>query len=277
MPTPPIRLVATDLDGTLLRSDATVSARTRKVLRDLRDRAVRHVIVTGRPSAGCVSLFRSLSYRGLAVCGQGAQIYDADREILMSWRELDRDVARAFVGQLVARIGQVYLAVVTSGHRAEFVITPGFTRGDEQELAPFRAVPGTELWADPIDKVLLRHEALSDADLVAEAAACCLPGLVVTHAGPGIVELIPSGFDKATGLSRVAEAYGISAAEVVAFGDMPNDIPMLAWAGRGIAMSNGHPELKTVADEIAPGNDEDGLAVALDRLLDAAGHTRALK
>jgi Cof subfamily protein (haloacid dehalogenase superfamily) len=271
MPSACIRLVATDLDGTLLRSDTTVSARTRRTLRTMADRGIRHVIVTGRPAAGCVPLFRSLGYRGLAVCGQGAQIYDADREVLLSWTELDRDAARACVTRLAARIGPVHMAVVTSGTEAEFVMSADFGRGDEKALAPYRLVPAEELWDRPVDKVLLRHGVLSDADLVAEAAACCDPGLAVTHAGPGVVELLPSGFDKATGLARVAEAYGVTSGEVVAFGDMPNDIPMLTWAGCGVAMTDGHPELKAVADEIAPGNDADGVAVVLDRLLDGMG------
>ncbi|UOB15749.1 HAD family hydrolase [Streptomyces sp. HP-A2021] len=266
-------MVATDLDGTLLRSDTTVSVRTRGALQALADRGIRHVIVTGRPAAGCVPLFRSLGYRGLAVCGQGAQIYDADREALLSWAELDRDAARVCVTRLAARIGPVSMAVVTSGAEAEFVMSADFGRGDEKALAPYRLVPAEELWDRPVDKVLLRHGGLSDADLVAEAAACCDPGLVVTHAGPGMVELLPSGFDKATGLARVAEAYGVTPAEVVAFGDMPNDIPMLIWAGRAVAMADGHPELKAVADEIAPGHDADGVAVVLDRLLDGTGAT----
>lgn len=120
--------------------------------------------------------------------------------------------------------------------------------------------------------MLLRHDGLSDGELAAEARLCCGPGLVVTHAGPRIVELLPAGFDKATGLSRVCEVLGAGPQEVVAFGDMPNDIPMLRWAGHGVAMANGHPDLKAVADEIAPANDQDGVAVVLGR---AAGRNAA--
>lgn len=260
-------VVATDLDGTLLRGDLTVSAYTRALLRRLDEAGIRHVIVTGRPASGCGPLFRSLGYRGLAVCGQGAQVYDTDRDVLLSHAELDRDAAQAFVCRLARRIGPLRLAVVSSGLWGEFLIAPGFAQGDERELSPFRLVPDRDLWSGSIDKVLLRHDVLSDAELVAEATACCAAGLKVTHAGPRIVELLPSGFDKATGLSQVCAAIAATPAEVVAFGDMPNDIPMLSWAGHAVAMANGHPELKAVADEIAPPNDEDGVAVVLDRLL----------
>ncbi|MFF5185743.1 HAD family hydrolase [Streptomyces sp. NPDC000345] len=267
MPIAGTTVVATDLDGTLLRSDLTISAHTRSMLRHLDETGIRHVIVTGRTASNCVPFFRSLRYRGLAVCGQGAQVYDVDRDILLSQAVLDRTAAQAFVARLAGRVGRLRLAVVTSGLGSEFLVTPGFSRGDERVLLPFRLVEDDDLWNLTIDKVLLRHDVLTDSELVAEAGVCCGPGLKVTHAGPGIVELLPSGFDKATGLSQVCAALGAAPREVVAFGDMPNDIPMLTWAGHAVAMANGHADLKAVADEIAPPNDQDGVATVLGRLL----------
>ncbi|MEV0693839.1 HAD family hydrolase [Streptomyces sp. NPDC050388] len=267
MPIAGTTMVATDLDGTLLRSNLAVSAHTRRVLRRLDEKGIRHVIVTGRSASNCAPIFRALHYRGLAVCGQGAQIYDVDRDILLSQAVLDRNAAQAFVARLARRIGRLHLAVVTSGLGSEFLITPGFGRKDERVLSPFRLVEDEHLWNRAIDKVLLRHDVLTDSGLVTEASVCCGPGLKVTHAGPGIVELLPSGFDKATGLSQVCAALGVAPHEVVAFGDMPNDVPMLTWAGHAVAMANGHADVKAVADEIAPPNDQDGVATVLGRLL----------
>ncbi len=88
----------------------------------------------------------------------------------------------------------------------------------------------------------------------------------VTMSGPGTVELQPSGVTKATGLALAAERLGIGADRALAFGDMPNDVPMFAWAGRGVAMADAHPELKAVADEITLSNEDDGVAVVLERL-----------
>ncbi|MFF4652860.1 HAD family hydrolase [Streptomyces sp. NPDC001380] len=267
-PLPPVALVATDLDGTLLRSDATVSPRTLGTLRRLTGRGVHHVVVTGRPASGCRPFFDALGYRGLAVCGQGAQVYDAGRGALLSSAGLDHGAALAVLERITALTGPLDLAVVTSGLHGEFVVTPGFADGDERALAPFRSAPAERLWDLPVDKVLIRHPSLSDGDLVAAAARCCTPGLTVTHAGPRMVELLPTGFDKATGLARVAGTLGVPREAVIAFGDMPNDLPMLAWAGYAVAMGNGHPELKAVADEVAPHHDEDGVAAVLDRILD---------
>ncbi|MFF8681067.1 HAD family hydrolase [Streptomyces sp. NPDC015237] len=267
-PHPRYRLVATDLDGTLLRGDATVSSRTRAALRRVRGAGAEHVIVTGRPARGCLPLFAALGYRGLAVCGQGAQVYDAGRRALLSATVLDSAAARAALRRLTARVGPLDLAVVTSGEDAEFVVSDGFCRGDERELAPYRTVGAAGLWDRPVDKVLLRHRTLDDGALTEAALRCAGPGLNVVHAGPGIVELLPAGFDKSTGLARVARSLGLTAEDVIAFGDMPNDIPLLRWSGHAVAMANAHPDLKAVADEIAPANDDDGVAEVLERILD---------
>ncbi|MGD3112007.1 HAD family hydrolase [Streptomyces sp. YGL11-2] len=264
---PAPRLVATDLDGTLLRPDATVSPRTRATLARAVARGIHHVIVTGRPAAGCASFFEALGYTGLAVCGQGAQIYDVGRSLLLSSVPLDRAAARTVVSRLETVTGPVDIAAVTSGTGAEFVVTTGFARGDERELAPFRPVTRRQLWELPLDKILLRHRALTDTELTEAALRCVGPGLTVTHAGPRMVELLPTGFDKATGLARVAESLGVGAQDVIAFGDMPNDIPMLRWAGHAVAMTNAHPSLKAVTQEIAPDNHNDGVAAVLERIL----------
>jgi hydroxymethylpyrimidine pyrophosphatase-like HAD family hydrolase len=86
-------------------------------------------------------------------------------------------------------------------------------------------------------------------------------------AGEGIVELLPLGLSKATGLSLAARRLGVKAADTIAFGDMPNDIPMFAWSSYSVAMANAHGELKAVADEVTSSNEEDGIAVVLERLL----------
>src|SRR5690606_10804719 len=89
--------------------------------------------------------------------------------------------------------------------------------------------------------------------------------------GPGIVELQPCGITKATGLALAAEYLGLSREHALAFGDMPNDVPMFRWAAHGVAMANAHPELKSVADEITLSNEDDGVAVVLERLFGGPG------
>ncbi|MDX3232606.1 HAD-IIB family hydrolase [Streptomyces sp. ME19-01-6] len=258
--------MATDLDGTLLRTDLTVSARTRAAL-VLADRAgARHLVVTGRPAASCREFLVAIGYQGLAVCGQGAQLYDASADRLLASAALDLDLARAVVKRTEEELGgrPLELAVVTAAPENRFVITPGFA----DRVRPGWGLVGSreELWAQPIEKVLMRHRELPDGRVAAAAALAGGDEVSVTHSEKGMIEVLPAGVDKAVGLGRAAAHMGFSPAETIAFGDMPNDIPMLEWAGYGVAMGNAHPGLIAVADEVAPDHDEDGVAAVLERL-----------
>jgi hydroxymethylpyrimidine pyrophosphatase-like HAD family hydrolase len=81
------------------------------------------------------------------------------------------------------------------------------------------------------------------------------------------MEISASGVSKAVALSRLADELGVPADEVVAFGDMPNDVPMLGWAGHAVAVANAHPDVLAAADEITASNDDDGVAQVIERLL----------
>src|SRR5262249_1564091 len=92
------------------------------------------------------------------------------------------------------------------------------------------------------------------------------PSLALTYSTRhGLIELSAPGITKGTGLARLAGELGIAAADVLAVGDMPNDLSMLRWAGHGVAMANSHPTVLRAADEITAGNSEDGLAHILER------------
>ncbi|MFF9867105.1 HAD family hydrolase [Streptomyces sp. NPDC013953] len=261
---PSFSVVATDLDGTLLRGDLSVSARTRAALARAAALGARHLVVTGRPAAGCRSLLEPLGYRGVAVCGQGAQLYDVGADRLLATATLDRPTVRALVSRIAEEAGPLALGVVTAGLAGEFLVTPGF---GERVRHGWRLVddPGA-LWAHPVEKVLIRSRRLGDDALAALAGRVCADRIAVTHSGEGMVELLPAGVDKGSGLAAAARLLGFTAADTIAFGDMPNDIPMLRWAGHGVAMGNAHPRLRQHADETAPGNDDDGVATVLERL-----------
>ncbi|MGA5263672.1 HAD family hydrolase [Streptomyces griseoincarnatus] len=259
-------LIATDLDGTLLRGDDTLSDRSLAALARAGRAGVRHLVVTGRPAPRVRPLLDDLGCTGLAVCGQGAQVYDAAaRRMLWSVR-LDRELAETALGKIEAEVGEVYAAVDQDGVDGVTLIEPGY-RMPHPTLPAVRVERRDDLWARPISKVLLRHPELSD-DVLAAAARSVVGSLAtVTMSGPGTVELQPCGVTKATGLALAAEHLGVRPEETVAFGDMPNDIPMFRWAGHGVAMANAHPELKAVADEVTLSNEDDGVAVVLERLL----------
>src|SRR5262249_28579317 len=117
------------------------------------------------------------------------------------------------------------------------------------------------------------HSPRHDPDELVAIATELIPpdGVTVTQAGLGYIEICPPGVTKATGLAVIADSLGVDPAEVLVFGDMPNDLPMFGWAGWSrVAVANAHPEVRAMADEITLSNDEDGVAVYLDRLLSSA-------
>ena len=122
-----------------------------------------------------------------------------------------------------------------------------------------------ELVAGGVTKLIARHDELDHDELVARIAVVSGDRATVTHGGSIIVEISAPGIDKAHGLRLLAAALGHDHADSVAFGDMPNDLPMLALAGRAIAVANAHPLVLAAADEVAPSNDEDGVAVVVER------------
>ncbi|MFE7748209.1 HAD-IIB family hydrolase [Streptomyces sp. NPDC057428] len=265
--TPPAAhtLVATDLDGTLLRADDTVSARSRAALARAASAGARHLIVTGRPVPGIRALLADLGYDGLVVCGQGAQVYDAGSARMLRSVTLDRELADTALGKIEAEVGQVFAAVDQDGADGRTLIEPGY-RMPHPSLPAQRTDRRSELWAAPVIKVLIRHPELTDDELAAAARGAVGDLASVTMAGPGTVEMAPYGVDKGTGMALAAELLGRDPAGAVAFGDMPNDLPMFRLSGHGVAMAGGHPELRAAADEITLSNDDDGVAVVLERL-----------
>ncbi|MFF9346518.1 HAD family hydrolase [Streptomyces sp. NPDC014734] len=262
----PYKLVATDLDGTLLRNDDTVSERTRSALTAAAAAGAAHIIVTGRAVPWTRHILDDLGYEGLAVCGQGAQVYHAGEHRLLTSLTLDRQLAGLALSKVEAEVGPLALAASRDGLDGEVVIGPGY-RVQEGPLPALVAKDPAELWAAPLNKVYIQHPDLDD-DALATAARAAVGNLVdVVMAGPGVVEILPMGLSKATGLSLAARRLGVKAAETIAFGDMPNDIPMFAWAQHGVAMANAHEDLKAVAQEITASNEDDGIAEVLERLL----------
>ncbi|MGW3355811.1 HAD family hydrolase [Streptomyces bungoensis] len=265
---PAYALIATDLDGTLLRGDDTVSDRSLAALRRAARAGARHLVVTGRPAPRVRPLLEGLGCTGLAVCGQGAQVYDAAAGRLVWSVRLDREQAETALGKIEAEVGQVYAAVDEDGVDGLTLIEPGY-RMPHPTLPAVRVGRRDDLWRRPLSKVLLRHPTLCDDELAAVARSVVGSLATVTMSGPGTVELQPCGVTKATGLALAADRLGIAPGRALAFGDMPNDVPMFDWAAHGVAMANAHPELKAVADEVTTTNEDDGVAVVLERLFPA--------
>ncbi|MFJ8073456.1 HAD family hydrolase [Streptomyces sp. NPDC096176] len=262
----PYKLVATDLDGTLLRNDDTVSGRTRDALAAVTAAGAAHIIVTGRAVPWTRHILDDLGYDGLAVCGQGAQVYHAGEHRLLTSVTLDRQLAGLALSKIEAEVGPLLLAASRDGLEGDVLVGSGY-RVQEGPLPYVPMQDPTDLWTAPLNKVYIQHPTLGDDELATAARATVGSLVDVVMAGAGVVEILPLGLSKATGLSLAARRLGLRASDTIAFGDMPNDIPMFGWAAHGVAMANAHDELKAVAHEITASNEHDGIAVVLEHLL----------
>lgn len=263
------RLVATDLDGTLLHSDGTVTAYTRSVLEELDRRGVPVVFVTGRPVRWMDALWEAVGGHGLAVCSNGGIVYDVATHSIRNALTIDPDT--------LVRVGRLLRRAIPGTHFA-LEKTTGFAR---EEMFMPRVVPPLEIPVGPLErivdgtvvKLLARHEEIAPEPFWQQVEEVVGSLVTTTWSSVGaLVEMSAQGVTKATTLARLAAEFGIVPEDVVAFGDMPNDLAMLGWAGTSFAMANAHPSLIELARHVAPRNDEDGVAVTLAALFGLDGN-----
>ncbi|HEU4676947.1 MAG TPA: Cof-type HAD-IIB family hydrolase [Motilibacteraceae bacterium] len=268
-------LVATDLDGTVVRSDGTLSDRTVAALRAAQDAGCTVVFVTGRPPRWMRPIAERTGHAGLAVCANGALVYDLSREEVVESFPLSTEVALEIALRLRGALPGAAFAVESP---AGFAREPGYlVRFDVGDHGVGELEELLDAAADGAVKMLVRvgdgadGRGASDVDTLLAAAREVLGDLAeVTHStptGPPLLEVSAPGVSKATTLARLAAERGLTAADVLAFGDMPNDLPMLAWAGLSVAVANAHPEVLAAADHVTRSNDDDGVAYVLEHLL----------
>lgn len=261
------RVIATDLDGTLLRRDMSVSAFTRDQLHRVVATGRGLVFVTGRPPRWMRPIIEATGHDGIAVCANGAVVLDVARERIVAHHVLPQAVL-AEVCELVrtemgptARFG-VELAPLGPMTASRLVHESGFSA---LLPAPQTVLPLHELVRlDSAVKLLVRGEGpvAETEDIANRVSAATADAVTVSHSSrtTQLLEIAPGGITKASTLAEVVASSGFAAADVVAFGDMPNDIPMLQWAGWGVAVADAHASVLAVAQEVVADAEHDGPA-----------------
>lgn len=261
-----IRLIATDLDGTLLRGDGGISSRTRAAIAGAQAAGLTVVFVTARPPRDVAAIAEHLAITGVAVCSNGAIVHDLATGETHRHVRLCSDLARDLVTEL--RLAEPGISFATEhGHKVGQ--EPGFPDffADTVHHHPRRVDDAVLLCAEDLTKLLIHHP-----DHEAEALLHRIRGHAgdraeVIWSGAPFIEIATPGVSKGAGLAAFCGDLGVTAAQVIAFGDMPNDLPMLAFAGRGVAVANAHPDVLAAADEITAANDDDGVAMVIETLL----------
>jgi Cof subfamily protein (haloacid dehalogenase superfamily) len=257
------RLAAIDLDGTLLHSDGTVSARTREALAATRARGITIVFVSARHPGSLAEVAREAGVGGLAICSNGGTVYDLDRGRVVRERTLESEVAVRLVRALRERAPGVRFAVES---RADLALEPGFDAWDWEPPEGMRIADALELVAEPVTRLIVRHDTYELEVLAALVQEVAGESAAVLRPGEWTVELSAVGVNKAAALAELCDELGVESKDVMGFGDFLNDLPMLAWAGHSVAVANAHPDLIAEADEVTASNDEDGVAIVLERL-----------
>ncbi|MFB6394020.1 HAD family hydrolase [Polymorphospora lycopeni] len=263
------RLIATDLDGTLLRADRTVSARTAATLERMSAAGTHVVAVTGRPVRWLAGVFEQLKAPLPAVCANGAVVYDPVGDEILRADPLAPDLLAEVARRLRAEIPDVMFAVEIEDGRRMLHEAAWPTLWEDGDPSIRLVDLPDDLLTAPAVKLLARATAHQDPDAFVRLVAGALAGVAeATHSSrSGLVEISAAGVTKAAGLAWLCTRYGVTADEVVAFGDMPNDVPMLTWAGTAVAVANAHPAVREIADRVTLSHEEDGVAAYLEKLL----------
>jgi Cof subfamily protein (haloacid dehalogenase superfamily) len=261
--TPP-RLVATDLDGTTVRSDYTVSERTVKAFARVERAGAMLVMVTGRPPRWIHPVADAVGHRGVAICANGALVYDLHTEQVIGTHLMSTEALREAIEVLRKALPGLGFAVEYEDgirYAHDYELSGWDNRRSDDSIGL------DELMSRPAAKLLARHPELDSDALLAEAGELVGDVVLPTHSnGRRLIEMSAYGVSKASTLAELCDRHGIDAAEVAAFGDMPNDLPMLTWAGRSYAVANAHPQVLAAVDVTVAGNDDDGVARTIEEL-----------
>lgn len=265
-PAPRPRLVATDLDGTLLDRGGYVSDRTREVLDAVDALGVTVVFVTGRPVRWMDDLWHHVGDHGLAICSNGGILYDVPGRSVIRARTISRTVGLEVADLLrTALPGTVFALERLDGFGKEPEFLPDASdaaRGAELSVGPLE-----EVFTDDVVKLLALHGEMAPEEYWARVDQLVGHAVTTTWSAMGsLVEMSGAGVTKASTLEQLCAERGIAREEVVAFGDMPNDVAMLEWAGTSYAMANGHVSALAAADHTAPPHHEDGVARVLEEI-----------
>jgi Cof subfamily protein (haloacid dehalogenase superfamily) len=260
-----IRLIASDMDGTLLHSDGHLSVRTVAAIEAATRHGIHVAAATGRSHlTAAPRLAPAVPSMRWAICSNGATLYDLHEETVVQTNPIadhhlaalmdvwERDSAFALGWEADGRFG---------ANAAHLELFPALADG------LYQSAPQPRPPRSGVLKILVSHPEVTAADLLAHVRTFLPPELEVATSGAPFVEVTAAGVHKGSGVAQLAERLGVSAAETMVFGDNNNDLPMFAWAGHAIAMANATAEAHAAATGVAAHHAEDGVARVIESLI----------
>jgi len=276
----PYKLIAIDLDGTLLSPNGEVSDRVRDSVRRALDAGLLVCFATGRNWTESQPALDALNHYPTAVFVGGAMVIDTGRKVTLHRMLMDSELARS-ICRVLEEMGHAVLALSIRGDGPAQYLIGGSTNLNA----------ATQAWMHITQAQVERHKSLADYDHVGtvRVGICAEPAevavakqqledrfgdrvlchnLLVPTYGVEVLEVFDPAVNKWEGIQHIARMHGITADEIVAIGDDMNDLPMITRAGLGVAMGNARPAVQDAADRVIGANHEDGLAIFLDELVE---------
>jgi hypothetical protein len=263
---PQITGVVSDLDGTLLGSDGVLSAATMRVLGFVRDVGVPLVVATAR-TPRAVRKIVGHEHLGRVVCANGAIVWDAGRNEVVRESCFDPEALTRAVAAVRAALPEAGVALLSASAMFVDNVYRALRRKGGEGAEVFTDVSTVLSTGERIAMVAVRDPRLSAEQTMRTISAAFGEIGMASFAGLGTVDIAPRTTTKAGAVAEEMAGTGSLPEGTVAFGDMPNDLPLFAWSGWACAVANGHPSVLEAADEIVPSNDEDGVARTIHRLL----------
>ena len=264
-----IKLVAIDLDGTLLTSTKTISPTTHRALRAALAKGVKIILATARPPRSVRHYYHALKLDTPTINYNGALIWDEPNQRVIEHTPLAADLARKIITLARKRFPEILVSVeiLDKWYTDHFDENPDFMTETGKHFAPNFIGPIEAFLTVPITKLML----LGKPEWI-HAVERALPRrfghtVTFTRSDNFLLQIMSPGVSKAVALQHVAKLLKIDSRNVLAIGDAPNDIHMMQWAGLAIAPQNAWPIAKTAAHYLVPSNDDDGIATALKRFV----------
>lgn len=273
-PDPP-KLIVSDLDGTFLSSDGTVSPRNTEAVRAAAAVGIPTLFATGRPIRWLGVVADLGAAQPLVIASNGAVLYDVARAAVVDAQLIAVEVAADAVARIKHQLPEAAFGIESGeqvGYDDDYVLSHRLDRAEAASISRGRAEDLVR--AGEFVKLLVQHPQLSSDELAARVATVVGDAMTVTHsaiAGFGLVEVSATGVSKASMLQRYCDRTGVNAADVAAFGDMPNDLEMLSWVGRPHVMAQAHPALDGLGAQRIGSNDESAVGETIISWLTGVG------
>lgn len=259
-----IKLIAIDIDGTLLNSRLEISPRTRRAIERVRAQGVMIVPATGRCPTATQAIMGRLDIAGPGVFLQGLLVLDAGGSVIYEKLMIPQTVRQVIAFAKEMKVTPLIYSgsriIVEARTYYADALTP-YGEPAPEVISPLESVPGSM----PVHKLLLLEEPSLITKVRREIAQILDGEASITQALPLAIEILPHDTSKGDGFRRLLEAFDISPENTMAVGDGENDLEMLQIAGIGVAMGSAPSHVKAAADAVVASSDEDGLAEALER------------